>query len=92
MKSVAVRDGWYAGTSSECTPLTEQIHILGDVQLVELAIVFLEPILGRLAVRSRGGGVDSDLRHGQFLANKKKVVVLTRGLHVREGAGGCGAP
>ena len=49
-----MRDGWYAGASGECTPLTEQIHILGDV---ELAIVFFEPILGRLAVRPRGGGV-----------------------------------
>jgi hypothetical protein len=63
---VAPCDGGYASPASEGTPLAQQVHVFGDVQFVELATAFREPILGRLAVGSRGGGVYSDPFHSAF--------------------------
>ena len=64
---VAPRDGGNASPSGEGAPLAQQIDVFGDVQFVELATVFLEPILGRLAVGSRRGGVHADCFHNLLL-------------------------
>ena len=61
---VAPRDGGNAGPTGEGTPLAQQIDVFGDVQLIELATVFREPILGRFAVGSRRGCVYSNSLHG----------------------------
>ena len=61
---VAAGDRRDPGSSGERTPFAQQFNVLGDVQFLELTTVFGEPILGRLAVRSGGRGVDSDLLHG----------------------------
>jgi len=57
---VAVGDRRHAGAAGQCPPLAQRFDVLGDVQRVILATLLLEPSLGRLAVRSRGGGVDAD--------------------------------
>ncbi len=60
---VAVGDGRYAGPAGESSPFAKHRHVCGDVEGVVVAALLLEPSLGRLAVGSRGGGVESDL-HG----------------------------
>jgi hypothetical protein len=62
----AVGDGRYAGAVREGPPFAKNRHVLGDVKLVVLAPLLLEPSLGRLAMGSGGGGVESDL-HGFIL-------------------------
>lgn len=62
-KIVAVRYRGNASTSGQCTPFTQQVDVFGDVQLLEVATLLFEPILGRLAIGSRRRRVDTDLVH-----------------------------
>lgn len=57
---VAVGDRRHAGAAGQRPPLAQRFDVLGDIQCIKLATLLLEPSLGRLAVRSRGGGVDAD--------------------------------
>jgi len=58
---VAVGDRRHAGAAGQCPPLAQRFYVLGDIQCIKFATLLLEPSLGRLAVWSRGGGVDADL-------------------------------
>lgn len=60
---IAVGDGWNSRTAGKFTPLAQQVHILGDVQLFKIAPVLSKPILGLFAVGSRRCRVNSYLRH-----------------------------
>jgi len=57
---VAVGDRRHAGAAGQRAPLAQRFDVLGDIQCIKLATLLLEPSLGRLAVWSRGGGVDAD--------------------------------
>ena len=58
---VAVGDRRHAGAAGQRAPLAQRFDVLGNIQCIKLATLLLEPSLGRLAVWSRGGGVDADL-------------------------------
>ena len=62
----ATGDGRYPGAAREGPPFAESRHVRGDVERVVLALLLLEPSLGRLAVGSGGSGIESDL-HGFVL-------------------------
>ncbi len=60
---IAMCDGWNACTAGKFAPLSQQVHILRDVQLFKIAAVLFEPILGLFAVGSRWCRVNSYLCH-----------------------------
>ena len=60
---VAMRDHGNSDPTAQRAPLSKGFNVLCDVELLELTTVLLEPILGKFAIRSRGGGVNSDLGH-----------------------------
>ena len=59
-------------------PLSERFNVLRDVERLELTTVFLEPILGKSAIRSRRGGVNSDLGHSGLLAGGVVGLLIPR--------------
>ena len=64
---VAMSDHGNSDPTAQRAPLSKRLHVLRDVELLELTTTFLEPILGKFAVGSRGGGVNSDLGHSSHL-------------------------
>ena len=70
---VAVGDRRHAGAAGQCPPLAQRFDVLGDIQCIKLATLLLEPSLGRLAVRSRGGGVDADFHETLLMAIEKAL-------------------
>ena len=65
---VPVSDHGNSDPTAQRAPLPQGVNVLCDVKLLELTTVFLEPILGKFAIRSRRGGVNSDLGHNGLLA------------------------
>ena len=63
----AMSDHGNSDPTAQRAPLSKRLKVLCDVELLELTTVFLEPILGKFAIWSRGGGVDSDLGHTSLL-------------------------
>ena len=61
---LAVGDDRDAGAAGEGAPFAQQRHVAGDVELVVIATLFIEPSLGVFAVGSSGSSVDFDLGHG----------------------------
>ncbi len=64
---VAMSDHGNSDPAAQRAPLSKRLNVLCDVELLELTAVFLEPILGKFAIRSRGGGVHSDLGQTSLL-------------------------
>ena len=62
---VAVGDHGNSHTAAQSAPLPQRLEVFSDVQLLELAVPLLEPILGLNAVVSAGDRVDSEDSHGR---------------------------
>ncbi len=64
---VAVGDHGNPGATAQQAPLSQGFNVLCDVELIELTVVLLEPILGICTVGSRRGRVNFDPGHGGLL-------------------------
>ncbi len=64
---VAVGDHGNSDPTAQRAPVSQRFNVLCDVELLELAPVFREPILGKFAIGSCRGGVNSDLGHSGLL-------------------------
>ena len=62
---VAMGDHGNSHTAAQSAPISQRLTVFRDVQLLELAVPLLEPILGLNAVVSAGDRVDSDDSHGR---------------------------
>ncbi len=62
---VAMGDHGNSHTAAQSAPISQRLTVFRDVQLLELAIPLLEPILGLNAVVSARERVDSDDSHGR---------------------------
>ena len=75
---VAVGDHGNSDPTAQRAPLSQGFNVLCDVELLELTTVFLEPILGKFAIGSRRGGVNSDLGHSGLLAGVVVGLLIPR--------------
>ena len=58
--------GYYGDTytAADLAPLPQRVYVFGDVELLELTPLLLEPILDPETMGSGRGGVDLDVCHG----------------------------
>ncbi len=75
---VAVGDYGNSDPTAQRAPLPQGFNVLCDVELLELTTVFLEPILGKFAIGSRRGGINSDLGHSGLLAGVVVGLLIPR--------------